>query len=255
MGRVDIKNLFINLQAQLDMRLRCACECTDHPVAKGDASELCWSEMLEIYLPKRYSVEKKAFVIDSNGVCSDQIDIVIHDRQYSPFIFNKDDIKYIPAESIHAVFEAKPTLDKGNIEYAAGKLKSARCLERTTVPIKHAGGTHEPKRPPHILGGILTFDTGWTPPFGDSFREHIGEAAKAPESLIDFGCAVSCGAFDVTGADTGNLNIEISTKDDALIFFFIRLVARLQAMATVPALDIMAYAKWLDKSLKPAKWE
>ena len=30
----------------------------------------------------------RAFVIDSRGECSDQIDIIIYDRQYSPFLYN-----------------------------------------------------------------------------------------------------------------------------------------------------------------------
>lgn len=254
MGKVDIRNLFIALQAELNMRLKCARECTDHPVTKGDESELCWAEMLEMYLPKRYSIEKKAVIIDSNGDCSDQIDIVIHDRQFSPFIFNKGTIKYIPAESVYSIFEAKQTIDKGNIEYTSEKLKSVRCLERTSVKIKHAGGIFEAKQPPDILGGMLAFETGWSPPFGDSFNEHINIAANDSFSRIDLGCAISNGSFDVTEAATGSPKIKIRIENDSLIFFFLRLLERLQAMATVPALDVMAYAKWLDKGREIDTW-
>jgi hypothetical protein len=46
-------------------------------------------------------------VIDSLGSFSKQIDIVVFDRQYSPFIFNFQGQKTIPAESVCAAFEAK----------------------------------------------------------------------------------------------------------------------------------------------------
>ena len=55
-----------------------------HTVIKGDASENVWIELLASYLPKRYSVER-ATVVDSLGNFSDQLDVVVFDRQYSPF--------------------------------------------------------------------------------------------------------------------------------------------------------------------------
>lgn len=51
--------------------------------AKGDASESVWRELLQAYLPKRYQAET-AHVVDSKGAFSDQIDVVVFDRQYSP---------------------------------------------------------------------------------------------------------------------------------------------------------------------------
>jgi hypothetical protein len=57
-----------------------------HPVAKGDASEKVWLTLLQNYLPQRYQAAT-AYVVDSVGKFSDQIDVVVFDRQYSPFIF------------------------------------------------------------------------------------------------------------------------------------------------------------------------
>jgi hypothetical protein len=61
-------------------------ELLAHPTEKGDESERVWLGLLRKYLPKRYEV-RRAYVVDSNGVFSEQIDIVVHDRQYSPFVF------------------------------------------------------------------------------------------------------------------------------------------------------------------------
>ena len=68
--------------------------------------------MLDTYLPKRYQAAK-AHVVDSLGNFSQQIDVVVFDRQYSPFIFTYENETIIPAESVYAVFEAKQTADAG----------------------------------------------------------------------------------------------------------------------------------------------
>ena len=69
-------------------------------------SEAVWLELLNSYLPTRYQAAK-AVVVDSEGAFSDQIDVVVFDRQYSPFIFRFEGQTVIPAESVYAVFEAK----------------------------------------------------------------------------------------------------------------------------------------------------
>src|SRR3546814_18391031 len=53
-----------------------------HPTDKGDASEQVWIDVLTHYLPRRYEA-RQGFVVDSRGVFSQQIDVIIHDRQYS----------------------------------------------------------------------------------------------------------------------------------------------------------------------------
>src|SRR3546814_1043708 len=60
-----------------------------HPTDKGDASEQVWIDVLTHYLPRRYEA-RKGFVVDSRGVFSQQIDVIIHDRQYSPFVRSEE---------------------------------------------------------------------------------------------------------------------------------------------------------------------
>ncbi|WP_212743006.1 DUF6602 domain-containing protein [Sphingopyxis sp. 2PD] len=80
-----------------------------HPTEKGDASEQVWNDVLNHYLPHRYE-SRKGFVVDSRGAFSQQIDVIIHDRQYSPFVFSFKGTDVVPAESVYAVFEAKQEL-------------------------------------------------------------------------------------------------------------------------------------------------
>ncbi len=129
-----------------------------HPGSKGDASEKVWVDLLQDYLPKRYQAAT-AHVVDSNGVFSEQIDVVVFDRQYSPFIFKYQGQTIIPAESVYAVFEAKQTINATLVEYAQKKISSVRKLRQTSLEIPHAGGVYPPKPPIKILGGFLSFES------------------------------------------------------------------------------------------------
>jgi hypothetical protein len=215
-------------------------EVVPHPGTKGAATELQWLTMLNNYLPERYFVDS-AFVLDCDGKLSDQIDIVIYDRQYSPFLFNQNFVKYIPAESVYAALEVKPEINSGVVRYAGEKVASVRRLRRTTAPIPHAGGMHDAKPLGPILGGILTLGSSWTPPLGESFVDSLG--ALAPDERLDVGCVLECGGFAVTYEDKPK--IEISSLETSLIYFFMRLVSRLREIGTVPALDFSEYGRVL----------
>lgn len=240
MGNIDIKSLFYSLQTQMSSKLSTNRQHIPHPGIKGDTSELNWIEWLKAYLPKRYSVDK-AFIIDCEGNISNQIDVVIYDRQYSPFVFNQDNAYYIPAESVYAVFEVKQEMNKDYVVYAAEKANSVRALKRTTTLIPHAGGFYEPKAHNTILAGLLTLSSGWTPPLGDSLDKLL--LTFEPDSKIDIGCVLEEGSFLV---DYKESQILKSTKEESLIFFFLKLLIELQKMGTAPAIDINCYGSALD---------
>lgn len=237
-----LKGLFDALQNRLKAGLGAAKATFDHPVAKGDASEANWLDILQRHLPHRYQADK-AFVIDSQGSMSEQIDVVIYDRQYTPVMYNHDGQRVVPAESVYAVLEVKQQLDKGNIEYAGQKAESVRKLARTSASIVHAGGEHEARPPSAIIAGILTFESAWNPPFGDAFREVL--SGQQTVARIDIGCAVQSGGFEVVYGDNGKAEVNFSAPEHALVLFFMRLLHRLQRVGTVTAIDYDAYSRWL----------
>src|SRR5690606_14229020 len=131
----------------------------EHPGSKGDALENAWIEWLRKYLPNRYSVDK-AIVIDHEGNTSHQIDVVIYDNWFTPFIFSQNGFHYIPAEGVYAVFEVKPDIGdssggKSNIEYAGEKIESVRRLLRTSTNMINSGRRFDPRPLTKIIGGIL----------------------------------------------------------------------------------------------------
>jgi hypothetical protein len=95
----SLSQLLASLREDIQQRLAIVRKSFNHPGTKGDASESVWIEMLEKYLPRRYQAAT-AHIVDSLGHFSQQIDVVVFDRQYSPFIFNYQNQTIIPAESL-----------------------------------------------------------------------------------------------------------------------------------------------------------
>jgi hypothetical protein len=140
---------------------------------------------------------------------------------------------------VYAVFEVKPQIDAANIAYAGAKAASVRKLRRTSAPIRHAGGKFDPIEPPHIFAGILALESSWKPEFGEPF---VGAIRKLDEpERLELGCALQSGGFEVSYNDK-ELSIQVGKPDAALIFFFLKLLARLQASGTVAALDFDIYS-------------
>lgn len=240
-SRVDVREIFLGLQAQMVSKLSLNRRILKHPVSKGDASELEWLEMLSVYLPKRYCADK-AFVIDCKGDISDQIDIVIFDRHYSPFMLKQNGATYIPAESVYAVVEVKPCLSLGTLRYAAKKAASVRTLHRTTAPIVHAAGEiKNPKPPFDIFAGILAIDGSCT----KNMEKYLSGLGKS--SFLNFGCSLDKEAFWIKRDEKGKTAIEKSKDKEGLIFFFLNLLSELQRVGTVPAIDIQCYAERFKK--------
>lgn len=234
----SLSQLLATLHTDIEHRLRASRASFGHPVLKGDASEAVWLDMLQTYLPRRYSAER-ATVVDSAGIFSQQIDVVVFDRQYSPFIFSFQGQKVVPAESVYAVFEAKQSITLQHVQYAQEKVQSVRRLHRTSLPIPHAGGTYPAKPLPHIIGGLLTFESDWNPALGTALTDALDVADE--QRRLDLGCVAAHGTF---GCDEGGCSSIIPQGKPATAFL-LELIARLQASATVPMIDVRAYAKWL----------
>lgn len=208
-----------------------------HPTEAGDASEESWIEVLDGYLPQRYQAAK-AFVVDSKGNFSQQIDVLVFDRQYTPFVFQFKGAKVVPAEGVYAAFEAKQSLNADHVAYAQAKVASVRQLYRTSAPIHTRGKEEEPRDLFPIIGGILTLDSDWKPPLGEPLKKALETAKEG--SQLDLGCVARAGHFRLD-AD-GYVYVE---GDKAATAFLFELIGRLQALGTAPAIDMRAYAAWL----------
>ena len=234
----SLPEILASLNEDIEQELERVRKVIGHPGSKGDASEDVWLRLFKTYLPDRYNTDK-AHVVDSNDSFSDQIDVVVYDQQFTPFILNYGGQKVLPAESVYAVFEAKQKVNSENVEYAQEKVASVRNLHRTSLPIPYADGTYSPREPNHIVGGILALDSDWTPAFSGSLKT-ILNSAEGKERL-DLGCVTSHGHFFSDDQD----EYQLESGDKPTTAFLFRLMSTLQDSATVPMIDIEAYADWL----------
>lgn len=240
--KINLRKIFLGLQKEMATKLGNARTTVGHPVAKGDITENSWRAMLGKYLPRRYAVEK-AFVVDSDGNISDQIDLVIFDRHFSPFLFHDEGAYYIPAESVYAVFEIKQEFGKKEIVYAAKKIESVRKLKRTSSHITHIGGRHKPVKPKQIIGGILCLTTSWKK--GLTIESITILKSLPSQQQLDLVCVLEHGAITLVVNTKGQVESSLFPAEQALIQFFLSLLAKLQAVGSVPAIDIKAYGRTL----------
>jgi hypothetical protein len=93
------------------------------------------------------------------------------------------------------------------------------------------------------LGGIVTFASSWSPLYGEPFENAL--RTLPIEHRLDLGCALCDGGFEVVYAEHREPQLTLSAADCSLIFFFLRLLHRLQQIATVPAIDFIEYSRLL----------
>lgn len=234
--------LFGALQAEMEATLATA-SVLEHPDAKGDQSELNWVKLLKDHLPRRYLVISKAKAIDHRGQTSDEIDLLVVDQQYSPFVFHTMARTYVPAESVYAAFEAKQDLDRGQVLYAAEKIASVRTLERTSATVTHAGGSFSPRAPFEIIGGLLTTRAGWKPGMSEPFKTALAD--QVSEGRLDIGCTISEGGWTATYDKDGQPAVARSDSAEAVMFFMLTLLGILQRLGTVTALDFEKWKAWI----------
>lgn len=241
----DLRHAFEGKSAQLAATMTTASRVSGHGPTIGDAGEQGWRDMLQFFLPRRYAVSN-AFVVDSDGGLSLQLDVVIHDRHFTPLFWEIGGALFLPAESVYAVFEVKPALTLGHLRAAGEKVASVRGLRRTSQRIVHAGGeVITPKPPPRILGGILARRSSWSPPFGQPLKVGLAELGEAQR--LDLGCGLAHGAFEVPADAASAEELTVAGEAVGLAFLAMQLMSRLQRMGTVPALDIDAYTKGLPE--------
>ncbi|MFN5848365.1 MAG: DUF6602 domain-containing protein [Chitinophagales bacterium] len=270
MSKVDLKQMFSGLQKQMSAQLNTNREYINHPGSKGDALENAWIEWLRKYLPNRYCVDK-AIVIDHEGNTSQQLDIVIYDNWFTPFIFNQNGFCYIPAEGVYAVFEVKPDIqgnvgDKSYIDYAGEKIESVRVLKREAASFINGGKKIDPRPLTKIVGGILCSTNSFTPENNNTIEKHL----KRLENLksIDLGCIADYGSFYVDYSPNQEIEIvgqeaylefyrkrqfnklKFSAVEHSFVTFFMQLTRYLQqAIGTIPAINLNKYLENIGEDI------
>ncbi len=215
-----------------------------HPVTKGEHCEGAWIDFFRSFLPNKYAIDK-GFVFDSKGGISEQIDIIIYDALYAPLVFGTESgEKFVTAESVYAIFDSKPEINKETLEYTNKKIQSVRGLYRTNRSMVVAGENKKPRELTNILGGILAVNSVKE----DTIIKHVQEYNN-----LDFGCAVNEFTFHVRRDEQRKfLTMITSDTDETVLAFFYLILDELYKLGTVAGLDIRDYA---DATLRQFKIE
>jgi hypothetical protein len=219
-------------------------DVTTHPTERGDQSEADWVGLIRDFLPMRYAVGP-IFAVDHHGHMSEQIDVAVYDTHYSPQWFGAaGGTRFVPVESVYAVFEVKPEFSTAYLQYARQKVASVRSLERTCESVAHKGGVYraEEMSLKPIIGGLLTTRGELAKPI-DKLLE-TQPVQQDDDRFLNIGICLDQFSFDYTPTITGtDVRTELATCEDGnhLIHFCIRLFRQLQAIGSVPAVDMQKY--------------
>ena len=82
-------------------------ETPNHKLTTGTYRETIWMSLFKLIIPHKFSIKQGVFIMDSNGNTSAEVDLVIFDEQYTPYIFNYGEICFIPIEAVAVVIQCK----------------------------------------------------------------------------------------------------------------------------------------------------
>ncbi len=105
MNNKILKNIFDNLESSLknEMRIR-----IEHNLEDGKYREYLVKRILSKIVPSKYEITN-GFVIDSDNNKSDEMDIIIYDKNYVPPFFDET-YTVVPIEAVIVVIQVKTTL-------------------------------------------------------------------------------------------------------------------------------------------------
>ena len=254
-GYQYLRNVFLDVGEVMSTGLRHQARSQTHDATLGDGCEKLWRQLLRQYLPSRYQVEdafiidsqgrtsdqvEDAFIIDSQGRTSDQIDVVIFDSTYTSPLHGHDNKKYLPRESVYAVFEAKPTVSKRYLGYAGAKAESVNKLHCTSAPIVNAGRPFPARDVFRPITGLVAYDAKWSK--GLSSKHFKSNLPSSADSQLDFVLTAESGFYD----NRSGIEAPLHVGEGSLMTGIFRLLQALQELGTVPAIDWAIYERVME---------
>ena len=105
-----------------------------HGPTTGSFREEIWAGLFGQILPKKFVIEQSAFIIDSEEGISKEIDLVIMDEMYTPYIFRYGKLKFIPIEAVAAVVECKSqSIDERSVKEWGAEIKKLRTAKESVA--------------------------------------------------------------------------------------------------------------------------
>jgi hypothetical protein len=160
-----MKQYYEGLASRMISEINTISEAVRHAGEKGRNNEQVLQRFLCNHLPQRFTVSTGK-VVSSDGRMSRQIDLIIHDRLWTPALVNAEAWNLVPVESVRAVICVKTTLDKPELKDSMEVIQSVRELPRQPALVEPSAKLLRPR------GLIFSFRSSW------SSSEALDEAFK-----------------------------------------------------------------------------
>ena len=156
----------------------------------GSARETPVRKRLEQILPRGVAVGS-GFVIDSRGSTSQQMDVVLYERDLCPeYSINQDpSTTYYPCEGVLAVGEIKSTISSADLKDIVDKISSTKRLRRWALAEKDALGP-EPTVPYRKYGSQMGIQ--------GTKEEEFNQDERPRDAIFGFALAGSVGLTPTT---------------------------------------------------------
>ena len=161
----------------------------EDPGTAGDNGEENWADLLKLWLPSKYHIVTKGRIMNTDGECGPQVDVLVLSPSYPEALLNR---KEYLAGGIIAAFECKLTLKSAHVRKAAESSAIIRRLLKPS-PTKINTPYNELNALPRY--GLLAHSHDWkgegSRPI-DNIERQLFESEKEitihPNELIDLIC-------------------------------------------------------------------
>lgn len=164
MNRVNVEEVFASVTRKLLQEFNETEKVLPLPLDRGAQREEAVREFLREKLPRRYGVSK-GFIVSSDGVQSEQCDVIIYDAHTSPVFYSNVDQEVFPVETVYAVIQVKSRLTPTELDNAIKNIASFKLMPRedvTSVPVGPVGGIplHYDESLNPKLGALISYSLG-----------------------------------------------------------------------------------------------
>lgn len=101
-----------------------------HGSSTGTAREYALKEFLRAHLPQKLAIGS-GVVVDSTGIASKQMDIIIYDALNTPVLHTADSLQIIPVECVYAVIEVKSFLSSQELKNSVYNIRSIKQMSKS----------------------------------------------------------------------------------------------------------------------------
>lgn len=99
-----------------------------HNSTDGSNREGIYANVIRHFISDKYEIAQNVFIIDSEGKISKEVDIVIYEKTYIPYIFKKENIKILPIEGVFAAIQSKSDIKNVKEEDLKNWVESVESL-------------------------------------------------------------------------------------------------------------------------------